>query len=75
MSNKEFVEMILLDGCFIVEVILGFSNYHTIKPDDRVYNKPWLFFDVRRDMALLENQLPFFLLVTLYSLLLPPPRH
>ena len=75
MSSKEFVKMILLDGCFIVEVILGFSNCHTIKPDDRVYNKPWLLFDVRRDMTLLENQLPFFLLVTLYSLLPLPPEH
>ncbi|KAJ9702534.1 hypothetical protein PVL29_004327 [Vitis rotundifolia] len=73
MSSEEFVKMILLDGCFIVEVILGFSNCHPIKPDDRVYKKPWLFFEVRRDMTLLENQLPFFLLVTLYSLLPLPP--
>ncbi|KAJ9702532.1 hypothetical protein PVL29_004325 [Vitis rotundifolia] len=69
MSSKEFVEMILLDGCFIIEVILGFRNCRTIKPDDRIFNKPGLIFDVRRDMALLENQLPFFLLLTLYRLL------
>ncbi|KAJ9702533.1 hypothetical protein PVL29_004326 [Vitis rotundifolia] len=71
MSSKEFVEMILLDGCFIVEVILYFCNRHTIKPDDRVYKKPWLFFDVRGDMTLLENQLPFSLLQILYNLALP----
>ncbi|RVX19541.1 UPF0481 protein [Vitis vinifera] len=75
MSSKEFLKMILLDGCFIVEAILDFSNRHTIKPDDRIYNKTWLFFDVCRDMTLLENQLPFFRLVTLYSLLPPPPGH
>ncbi|KAL6344870.1 hypothetical protein AAG906_006620 [Vitis piasezkii] len=74
MSSKEFVEMILVDGCFIIEVILGFQNWnrHTIKPDDRIFNKPWLIFDVRRDMTLLENQLPFFLLLSLYSLRAPP---
>ncbi|KAL6344891.1 hypothetical protein AAG906_006647 [Vitis piasezkii] len=77
MSSKEFVEMILVDGCFIIEVILGFWNRRTGKPDDRIFNKPWLIFDVRRDMTLLENQLPFFLLLTLYSLLevMAVPRH
>ena len=74
MSSKEFVEMLLVDGCFIIEVILGFQN---MKPDDRIFNKPWLIYDVRRDMILLENQLPFFLLLTLYSLLevMAVPRH
>nr|CAN69719.1 hypothetical protein VITISV_026312 [Vitis vinifera] len=74
MSSKEFVEMILLDGCFIIEVILGFQNCnrHTMKPDDRIFNKPWLIFDVSRDMTLLENQLPFSLLLSLYSLVAPP---
>ncbi|KAJ9702530.1 hypothetical protein PVL29_004323 [Vitis rotundifolia] len=71
MSSKEFVEMILLDGCFIIEVILGFCNRRTIKPDDRIYSKPWLITDVRRDMTLLENQLPFSLLQILYNLALP----
>ncbi|XP_034683313.1 UPF0481 protein At3g47200-like [Vitis riparia] len=75
MSSKEFVEMILVDGCFIIEVILGLCN--TIEPGDRIYHKPWLVVDVRRDMTLLENQLPFFLLLTLYSLLavMPVPGH
>ncbi|XP_059592223.1 UPF0481 protein At3g47200 isoform X5 [Vitis vinifera] len=76
MSSKEFVEMILVDGCFIIEVILGFQNWNgrTGKPDDRIFNKPWLIYDVRRDMTLLENQLPLFLLLTLYSQL-EVPRH
>lgn len=77
MSSKEFVEMILLDGCFIIEVIFGYFNRHTIKPGDRIFKQPWLIVDVRRDMTLLENQFPFFLLLTLYSLLavMPVPRH
>ncbi|KAJ9702535.1 hypothetical protein PVL29_004328 [Vitis rotundifolia] len=72
MSREEFVKMILVDACFIIEVILGFPSRDTIKTGDRIYNKPRLFIDVRRDMTLLENQLPFFLLLSLYSLVAPP---
>ncbi|XP_002282552.3 UPF0481 protein At3g47200 isoform X3 [Vitis vinifera] len=72
MSREEFVKMILVDACFIIEVILGFSSSHSIETGDRIYNKPRLFIDVRRDMTLLENQLPFFLLLSLYSLRAPP---
>ena len=71
MSSKEFVEMILLDGCFIIEVILGPRNPDLIGPNDRIYDKPWLITDVIRDMTLLENQLPFSLLQILYNLALP----
>ena len=79
MNSEEFVAMILLDGCFIIEVILGEQNWDgcTRKPDDQIFDKPWLIYDVRRDMTLLENQLPFFLLLTLYSQLevMAVPRH
>ncbi|KAJ4837348.1 hypothetical protein Tsubulata_008326, partial [Turnera subulata] len=33
--------------------------------NDHIFDKPWLISDVRRDMCLLENQLPFFILADL----------
>lgn len=68
LSSKDFVKMILVDGCFIIEVILVNVFNRRQKPNDWIYNKPWLISDVRRDMTLLENQLPFFLLQDLYNL-------
>ena len=71
LSSEDFLTMILVDGCFIIEVILC-SYYPDLREsNDRIYNKPWLITDVRRDMTLLENQLPFSLLQILYNLALP----
>jgi hypothetical protein len=36
--------------------------------NDRIFGKPWMISDVSRDMCLLENQLPFFILEELIKL-------
>ncbi|GKV50617.1 hypothetical protein SLEP1_g57318 [Rubroshorea leprosula] len=59
-SREEFVEMMLLDACFIIELIF----YSTT---EKLFT-PFILKKVMRDLLLLENQLPFFVLSKLYSL-------
>ncbi|XP_042509710.1 UPF0481 protein At3g47200-like isoform X2 [Macadamia integrifolia] len=63
-SKEEFVKMMVIDGCFILELILKITN----DDPDMIMNTPWMFYFIKYDMILLENQLPFFVLERLYEL-------
>ncbi|XP_022925444.1 UPF0481 protein At3g47200-like [Cucurbita moschata] len=55
----KFLEIMILDGCFIIQVLLGRSPLWTLPLED-----------VLRDVLLLENQLPMKLLAKLCSMLM-----
>ncbi|XP_059629449.1 UPF0481 protein At3g47200-like isoform X2 [Cornus florida] len=66
-EGLELAQMMLIDGCFIVELL--YKNYKQVKYD---YNDPFLrnpsnYYAVQRDLVLLENQIPFFVLEELFS--------
>ncbi|XP_059656825.1 putative UPF0481 protein At3g02645 isoform X2 [Cornus florida] len=63
-SSTSLVEMMLIDGCFIIELVY---RYHT-NEQDPILNNPFMYSAVRRDLLLLENQIPFFVLENLFSL-------
>ncbi|XP_062173286.1 UPF0481 protein At3g47200-like [Alnus glutinosa] len=63
LNSKDFVKMILLDAIFIIELFLRIDENHE---NDYIVKKPWLEIGIRRDLLLLENQLPFFILEKLY---------
>ncbi|XP_022719924.1 UPF0481 protein At3g47200-like [Durio zibethinus] len=58
-----FPEMLVLDGCFIVQLILG--EY----PEEDFCQLGRIQTDIRYDLLLLENQLPFFVLFELYRII------
>ncbi|XP_034922102.2 UPF0481 protein At3g47200-like [Populus alba] len=62
LGQDEFVEMLLLDGCFIVELIRKYNIPGERGEDDRVFEVPWILSSIITDTMLLENQLPFFVL-------------
>lgn len=66
LSSDEFVEMMFLDGCFIIEFFLNWY-LETLDVEDRIFGKPSLEHVVRRDLLLIENQLPYFVLERLYD--------
>ncbi|XXG54320.1 hypothetical protein AAC387_Pa03g2232 [Persea americana] len=79
MKADEFVEMMLLDGLFIIELfstrgnsflslILLLLNIHEEEP---FYTIRAMLCRVGHDMLLLENQLPFFVLERLWNLTVP----
>ncbi|GMP84591.1 hypothetical protein CsSME_00038059 [Camellia sinensis var. sinensis] len=59
MSSKDFIDMMVLDGCFIVELI------HQVCESQGSENDNIPIF--RRDLLKLENQLPLFVLQKLYD--------
>lgn len=78
LSSDEFIKVLLVDGCFILELLLR-SYYRTlaagarshpgnlIDEGDLILSNPYMISDVILDMILLENQLPFFVLSLLYD--------
>ncbi|XVF29974.1 hypothetical protein REPUB_Repub16aG0017400 [Reevesia pubescens] len=44
------------------------SEYYKESRDDAIFSKPGLIHDIQRDLILLENQLPFFVLSQVYDL-------
>ncbi|KAL3744258.1 hypothetical protein ACJRO7_013505 [Eucalyptus globulus] len=69
-SSEEFVQMMVLDGCFIVELM---RLYHKSNQDGEHLEEPifatrWMLPSITRDLLMLENQLPFFVLQEIYKL-------
>ncbi|XP_074562917.1 UPF0481 protein At3g47200-like [Curcuma longa] len=67
MSSNSFVEMMLLDGCFVMITIMRHNLKMNISEERTLWNR----FEVIPDIFMLENQLPFFLLETLYESAFP----
>ncbi|KAK2998168.1 hypothetical protein RJ639_023507 [Escallonia herrerae] len=59
-SSQAFSEMIMLDGIFIVELLLESSGLTKGRDGAVLFDNPWMRSDILHDMMLLENQLPIF---------------
>ncbi|XP_010447463.1 PREDICTED: UPF0481 protein At3g47200-like isoform X2 [Camelina sativa] len=69
LTTDEFVVMLVVDGSFLVELLLRFRNPLLRDENDRIFGKPMMITDVCRDMLLIENQLPFFVVKGFFLLL------
>eukprot|EP00268_Persea_americana_P042829 TRINITY_DN42903_c0_g1_i1.p1 TRINITY_DN42903_c0_g1~~TRINITY_DN42903_c0_g1_i1.p1 ORF type:complete len:474 (+),score=58.18 TRINITY_DN42903_c0_g1_i1:49-1470(+) len=68
LHTDSFVEMMVLDGCFILELFRKVWN-----DDDNVILKlDWLIQAISFDLLLMENQIPFFILQRLSDLIDSP---
>nr|BAM64834.1 hypothetical protein [Beta vulgaris] len=67
LSRDEFVKMMLLDGCFIVELFreLEENNFAS----SSLLSKRWMLPVVRRDLITLENQLPLIVLKKIFDVI------
>ncbi|XP_049390569.1 putative UPF0481 protein At3g02645 [Solanum stenotomum] len=64
-DSLEFCEMLLFDGCFVVEFIREcYRIYAEVENEINNINHNYIF----RDLMLLENQLPFFVLDKLHDM-------
>ena len=77
LPREKFVEMMLLDAVFIMELFLrncelkAPSSKHKKERDDLIVEQFFLARNIARDLILLENQIPFFVLVELYERVVP----
>lgn len=65
-SSADFVEMMILDSCFILGFML---HVYGSEEDDPILTMPWSIPIVTRDLLKLENQIPFFILEMVYDLM------
>lgn len=63
--------MLLLDGCFLLELFLKYCFPSWTPNKDQLFTNRWIFNAVLGDVLLLENQIPFFVLETCSTSLLP----
>ncbi|KAF9606336.1 hypothetical protein IFM89_025004 [Coptis chinensis] len=80
LTSDECVKMMILDGCFILELIYKFKEYKVgameegYKTMDPIFSYTWMLRHLQRDLILLENQLPFSVLKDLFDLT-SDPKH
>lgn len=76
MSSNEFVEMMVLDGCFVLELFRGVcEGFEQLgyPRNDPVFAMRGSMHSIQRDMIMLENQIPLFILDRLLGLQLGDP--
>ncbi|CAA0829679.1 Plant protein of unknown function (DUF247 [Striga hermonthica] len=61
-SVDEFVEMLVVDGCFVVELLRIFGGFVVSEAGDPLTSLSWVYPFFLRDLVRLENQIPFFVL-------------
>lgn len=66
-NGDKFAQIMLLDCCFVLELLLRYSKKRLRRRNDPVFTTPGLLFDLRCDLMLLENQIPYFLLKDVYE--------
>ncbi|KAI3421553.1 Protein kinase domain-containing protein [Psidium guajava] len=72
-KGDELIEMMVLDGCFIIELFCKYSRKlagDANPGDDPLLTEPWVLPFLMRDLAKLENQIPWFILERLFGLTL-----
>ncbi|KDP31987.1 hypothetical protein JCGZ_12448 [Jatropha curcas] len=71
LSSNEFVEMMVLDGCFVLELFRGAAEGFKqlgYARNDPIFAMRGSMHSIQRDMIMLENQLPLFVLDRLLGL-------
>ncbi|XP_012066444.1 UPF0481 protein At3g47200 [Jatropha curcas] len=67
-EKDEFLEMMVLDGCFIIELFRKVGDVIEVDDDDPIFTMQWIIAFFYRDLLRLENQMPFFILEKLFEL-------
>jgi hypothetical protein len=67
LGTDEFLEMMVLDGCFMLELFRKVDNTKLFEPQDPIATMAWILPFFYRDFLRLENQIPFFVLERLFE--------
>ncbi|KAB1214772.1 hypothetical protein CJ030_MR5G017515 [Morella rubra] len=76
LSSNEFIEMMVLDGCFVLELFRGVAEGFKrlgYPRNDPIFAMRGSMHSIQRDMIMLENQLPLFILDRLLGIQLGNP--
>lgn len=67
LTGDKFVEMMLLDGCFIIELFFKYAFKSLRRGGDPIFSTPHVLFRVKCNLILLENQIPLIILQSLFE--------
>ena len=77
--ENKLLQILVVDGCFIFEMFYRRAFPPETNLNDPIANNAWMVSSLEHDLVLLENQIPFFILVKLYDIfqerLNIPPEH
>ncbi|XP_059462748.1 UPF0481 protein At3g47200-like [Corylus avellana] len=68
LGTDEFLEMMVIDGCFMIELFRKVDNTELFEPEDPLVTMSWILPFFYRDFLRLENQIPFFVLERLFEI-------
>ncbi|GMN75675.1 hypothetical protein TIFTF001_056724 [Ficus carica] len=68
MNENKFVEVLVLDGCFIIELFRKKAYEYLRDKDDPIFEMSCLLQFLFHDLIMLENQIPWVVLDTLFDL-------
>ncbi|KAK9058838.1 hypothetical protein SSX86_023681 [Deinandra increscens subsp. villosa] len=71
-TTDEFIEMMVLDGCFVIELFRKIGGLVEVEESDPLITMSWIVSFFLRDLVRLENQIPFFVLECLFQLTKTP---
>ncbi|KAF5784172.1 hypothetical protein HanRHA438_Chr11g0528141 [Helianthus annuus] len=71
-NTDEFIEMMVLDGCFIIELFRMLGGLVEVDEYDPLVSMTWIVPFFFRDLIRSENQIPFFVLECLFELTKTP---
>ncbi|CDO99346.1 unnamed protein product [Coffea canephora] len=72
LSDVDFVDMLCLDGCFVIEFLRKWRHPELLLENDPIFQMPWLLYATGNDLILFENQLPFSVLLQLFNMTRSP---
>nr|XP_027118922.1 UPF0481 protein At3g47200-like [Coffea arabica] len=72
LSDDAFVDMLCLDGCFVIEFLRKRRLPELRLQNDPLFQMLWLRYATKNDLILFENQLPFFVLLQLFDMTKSP---
>ncbi|KAL9229787.1 hypothetical protein vseg_005218 [Gypsophila vaccaria] len=78
LTEDKFVEMMVLDGCFIIEILRGYvEGFENLgyERNDPIFAMRGMLYSIRKDMMMIENQIPLFVLDKLLALQIGNPEN
>jgi hypothetical protein len=75
LPTDDFVQMMLVDGCFIIELFFKYAFKNLRRRSDPIFSTPGLLFDIKCNLILLENQIPYFVLQRLFRIISIPKQY
>ncbi|CAI9774644.1 unnamed protein product [Fraxinus pennsylvanica] len=68
LDEGEFVEMLILDGCFIIEFLYMFQHEERRDEGDPIFQYGYIQSQLLHDLMVFENQIPFFIIDRLFRI-------